>query len=136
MVVKMGNEFDYSLNEIEGFKENLSGLDSGLIEKYMVARSKKLKDLSVDEIRVLLSQLIGLAYIVPLALNIVEQDPLISSGLYSGDLAVSLFNIDEEFWSNNPEWNNRLIEVKFEIEEIYKTISEEILPLTVGMDFK
>ena len=132
----MGNEFDYSLNEIEGFKENLSGLDSGLIEKYMVARSKKLKDLSVDEIRVLLSQLIGLAYIVPLALNIVEQDPLISSGLYSGDLAVSLFNIDEEFWSNNPEWNNRLIEVKFEIEEIYKTISEEILPLTVGMDFK
>ena len=132
----MGNEFDDSLNEIEGFQENLSGLDSGLIEKCMVARSKKLKDLSVDEIRVLLSQLIGLAYIVPLALNIVEQDPLISSGLYSGDLAVSLFNIDEEFWSNNPEWNNRLIEVKFEIEETYKTISEEILPLTVGMDFK
>ncbi len=134
--MKLEKQFDCSLDEIEGFKENTSGLNSGLIERCMLARAKKIKELSVEEVRVLISQKIGLNYIVPFSLGILEKEPLIFGGLHKGDLLVAVLNVDESFWATNPKWNNQLMEIIIEIEEIYNTISEDILPLIGSMTLR
>ncbi len=134
--MKLNESFNSSLDEIEGSNQKYCNLSSGLIEKCMVARTRKIKELSAEEVRILMSQNIGLEYIVPFSLDILEKEPLIFGGLYKGDLLVALLNVDKSFWIKNPKWNNRLMEITIEIEEIYNTISEDILPLIGAMTYR
>ena len=78
----------------------------------------------------------GLKYIVPTALCLLEEAPLLSSGLYKGDLLLAILKVPEEFWSENLDLNNRLMEVKIDIEEVYNTLTEDILPLMKTIEFK
>ena len=125
-----------TLNELEGIPQNINEYESGLAQQCLAARAKKIKDLSISDFRVLLSQGMGLDYIVSFALNFVEENPLISSGLYKGDLLLAILKIPENFWNQNPDLNNRLMEIKVDIEEILSTLSEDILALMENMGFK
>ena len=122
---------NFSLNELEQRDEKQNNLKSGLTEKCNLARNKKLKNLSNEEVRILLGQHIGLHYTVPLALNLLERNPLCA-----GDLLVMLLRVQSEFWQANPKLNNRLVEIKITVEEIYSTIAEEIMPIMEGIEFK
>lgn len=68
-----------------------------------------------------------MAHIVPLAIELLEQDILTSGDMYVGDLLASFGNIDEEFWNDNPKLNIRLVEVVSEAEEVKSTL-DDILP--------
>lgn len=127
---------NFSLNELEKNDERQNNLKSGLTEKCNLARSKKLKNLSNEEVRILLGQHIGLHYTVPLALNLLESNPLCAGDLYAGDILVMLLMVEREFWHSNPALNNRLVEIRITVEEIYSTIAEEIMPIMEGIEFK
>ena len=131
--MKLHNDFNYFLNNRESYHDNTTSLNSALIIKEMVAREKTLNDLSTEEIRTLLSKEIALNYIVPLSLNILEKEPLISASLYKGDLIMSLLSINANFWKTNFELNHRFSEIKSEIQVLHKTISEKIMPLIKSM---
>jgi hypothetical protein len=68
-----------------------------------------LKDLAVADLRVLISQRIGLEYLVPLALGHLERDPMVSgisypAGMYHpGDLCESVQRLPPEFWERHPD---------------------------------
>ncbi len=125
----------YTLEQLEGELSNPCHLQSGLIERCVQARKKKIKDLSLEDIRTLLCQSVGLNYIVPLALSFLEDDPLCSGGLYKGDLLAALINIPDEFWRHNPDLNNRLVEIQILVKEIHQTLSEEIFPKLASFKF-
>lgn len=72
-------------------------------ESHVVQESQKLRKVPVEKltnenIRLLISQKIGLQYIVPLAIERLVNNPLASGGLYKGDLLSALANIPQEFW--------------------------------------
>lgn len=126
---------DYSLNELQEQHPAEINFQSGLASRCSVACSKKLKDLSTDELRMLIGQSIGLQYIMPLALSSLEEDPLSDAGLYKGDLLAAVLTVPEDFWKRYPILNNRLAELRISIEIIYKTLSEDIMPHIVRINF-
>lgn len=67
-----------------------------------------LADFSVDDLRLMISQGIGLQRLVPLALDRVEANPLAEGDLYPGDLLVSLFRVAESHWSTDIDAVSRL----------------------------
>ena len=76
-------------------------------------RKKPLTDLTIEEIRLLISQSIGLEHLVPLALEKLDENILAEGDFYEGDLLVALSNVPTEFWVKHP---NLLIDLEKKIE--------------------
>ena len=74
-----------------------------LVKKSFESRKKPLADLTIEEIRLLVSQSIGLEHLVPLALEKLEEDILAEGDFYEGDLLVALSNVPTKFWVEHPD---------------------------------
>jgi hypothetical protein len=72
-----------------------------LVKKAYEFRKKPLQDLTIEEIRLLISQSIGLEHIVPLALDKLDEDILAEGDFYKGDLLIPLSKLPNKFWDSN-----------------------------------
>jgi hypothetical protein len=59
--------------------------------------------MEVEDIRLLIGYGIGLQYLVPMALQILEKDPLAEGEDYVGDLLINVLDIDPEYYELKPE---------------------------------
>ncbi len=120
-----------SLNELDGLclSKNHLNLDSGLIQRCEEASNKKLSELTPEDLRLLIGQSMGLKYTIPLALELLEKNPFISGELFIGDLLLAVLKTPTEFWKTHIELFNRMVDVASEVEIVYSTINDEILPL-------
>ncbi|AGL14299.1 contact-dependent growth inhibition system immunity protein [Actinoplanes sp. N902-109] len=65
--------------------------------------------LSVEDLRVLVGQRVGVAVVVPLALGILERDPLAEGDFYPGDLLTAVLRrVPAEYWAAQPSDFGRL----------------------------
>lgn len=74
---------------------------SGLVEKVFLLRKKKISELDSDDIRVLISQNIGLKYLVPEAIGKLEKNLFEEALYYPGDLLLTLLGINDDYWQQN-----------------------------------
>jgi hypothetical protein len=125
-----------SLEELENDFWGEPSINSSLALECHRLRKLPISKLSVENLRVLIGQKIGLNFITQLALEILESNPLASGKMYKGDLLVNVAAIPEEFWCKNPELNNRLVEVANEIGIISETINNELLPAISRFKYK
>lgn len=93
---------DKSLEELENSYWKDSGFDSYIVRTVQAARKKPLSELSNEEIRVLVSQKVGLKYILPIAVAILKRNPMIEACLYEGDLLSCVLRLSPSDWSDNP----------------------------------
>ncbi len=119
--------------EIEDLPE--SNLNSRVITECRRLFKLPLSKLDAGDLRLLIVQNIGLQHLVPLALDKLEENPLIYGGLYAGDLLSSLINLSSEFWSNHPDLNDRVVEIKFTVESLAETLNNDILPKLSKFEF-
>ncbi len=82
--------------------------DSFLIHECHRLRRVPVGELTTDNLRKLIGQNIGLHFLLPLALEILESDPLAEGDFYCGDLLKSCLTIDSAFWGTAPEMYVRL----------------------------
>ena len=73
--------------------------------------NKKAKDLSTEDLRILIGQKESLAVTVPLALEILSDNPLAEGDFYPGDLLKSVLNVPGKFWLSNPEHKKAMEEI-------------------------
>ncbi|MFK8843779.1 contact-dependent growth inhibition system immunity protein [Streptomyces sp. Ac-502] len=66
-------------------------------------RRKLTGDLTVEDMRLLIRQDVGLAYLLPLAVEALRADPLSEGDMYEGDLLAAVLTRDAEVWSGLPE---------------------------------
>jgi hypothetical protein len=66
-------------------------------------RRKPLSEFSVEDLRILIGQGIGLRFLMPLAIDRLEQEPLVEGDFYPGDLLTAVLRTDESFWAGHPE---------------------------------
>ncbi|MBI1184049.1 hypothetical protein GC194_07250 [bacterium] len=76
--------------------------ESALISRCYELRKKPLKDFEVEDFRMLISQQIGLKYLLPLAFAILRENILAEGDYYEGDLLKAILNIERDFWQNQP----------------------------------
>lgn len=92
-----------SIEELEGCRWGDAHFKSHVAMASHALRTKPLGSLTLKEIRLALSQQIGLKFVAPLALRALAADPTLETEYYEGDMLRSLLLVPHEFWRENPD---------------------------------
>ena len=84
---------------------------SSLVERCFAYRKIPVSNLSVEQLRLLIGQQIGLPYTIPKAISVLQEDILAEGDYYPGDLLNSLLNLSEEDWKQSANEKYKLIEL-------------------------
>jgi hypothetical protein len=76
---------------------------TGLAERCYKYRKLPIADLTPEQLRTLIGQQIGLKYLIPVALKVLERNILAEGDYYEGDLLSSVLSVDVSFWSKHPD---------------------------------
>jgi CDI immunity proteins len=95
-----------SVDELEGY-----GIPppfaTPLIESVAAARRVPLRALSVEQLRLLIGQSQALTYLLPVALDRLERDPLVAGDFYRGDLLIAVLRAVER-WRGTTGFEERV----------------------------
>ena len=121
-----------SIEQLSGYYWLAPDFESNVVLKSHAMRRKPLAELSLEDIRMGVMQQVGVSYLVPLALEVVEKDPYAESLNFPAEIAEVLFNIPFEYWCAHKKLQDRLQRVFERIEETKDTQDdywlEHILP--------
>lgn len=83
---------------------------TNLVRRCLVARRQAIRDMPLDDLRCLIGQGIGLKYLMPRALDIIEMDPLVDTDIgYPGSLLCAVLRTKEDFWREWPDMQDRVV---------------------------
>lgn len=77
--------------------------DSSLIKTCMRLRRVPLQDFTTENLRIMIGQKISLCFLVPLALEKLDEDPLAEGDFYAGDLLNAVLSVPESYWRLHTE---------------------------------
>ncbi len=66
-------------------------------------RSKAPSEYTVEELRVTIDRRLGLHRLVPIAIEVLEENPLAEGDCYPGDLLEAVLGVDKQYWRSNKE---------------------------------
>jgi hypothetical protein len=108
-----------SIEQLENDYWQETGFPTGLVERCFRYRKIPVSELTPEQLRTLIGQQIGLKYLVPLALKVLEQNLLTEADLYEGDLLASVLDVDASFWKEYPA-------IKLEVQQLILDGKENI----------
>jgi hypothetical protein len=79
-----------------------------MVRRCHALRSKPIDEFTVEDLRLMIQQQIGLRYLVPIALQHLREDPLAEGDFYPGDLLAAILRVDGDFWQQKPDLNREL----------------------------
>lgn len=85
--------------------------NSHLVRTCHRLRKVRLSDLEVEDLRILLSQGIGLHYILPKAIHLLQEEPLAEGDFYPGDLLRAVLSLPMEHLRQERHWMPLLTEI-------------------------
>jgi hypothetical protein len=100
-----------SLAELLDLPDAHPQLDSYLNGRIAARVRVPLRELTVEDLRLLIGQGIGLLHLVPLALEHLREHPFAAGDMYRGDLLKTVAQIEESFWASRPKLRALLIQV-------------------------
>ena len=92
-----------SIEELEGDAWDEPIYDSYVVTQSHLLRRKPLKDLSVENLRLLAGQEIGFPWVLELAIEQLEGNPWAEGDHYEGDLLANVSRVEPAPWSSHPE---------------------------------
>lgn len=84
---------------------------SYLIKTCNSLRKKPLQDFTTEDLRIMISQEIGLPYLMPLALETLTNDLFAEGDMYKGDLLKNVLEVNTKFWDDNKNYWQELNEI-------------------------
>jgi len=75
---------------------------SYLVQTYHRLRRKPINEFTIEDLRIMIGQQIGIEHLIPLALNRLEADPYAEGDYYPGDLLAVVMRIPSEYWLKHP----------------------------------
>jgi hypothetical protein len=91
------------LQELEQHDWGEPTFSSHLVQTCHRLRRKPLNEFSVEDLRIMIGQGIGLHFLIPIAIERLEEEPLAEGDLYAGDLLTAVLRTDESVWARHPE---------------------------------
>lgn len=88
-------------------------------------RRKPLIAFTAEDLRIMIGQRMALQFLVPLALDVLEEDPLAAGDFYAGDLLEAMLKIDKAFWSPYPAARERIRGIAGRVKELIKSMDED-----------
>jgi len=115
-----------TLEVLEGVVWDAPDPDSCLAATCHALRRKPLGDFSVEDLRVMIGQGLGLPHLLPLALAVLEQNPWAEGDYYPGDLLASVLRVERDFWKQAPQLWGRFQTLVARLEDIPQDMQESI----------
>jgi hypothetical protein len=97
-----------SLEQLEGLSlGDVSNAPTNLVKRCIELSKFPLSAFSVEDLRLMIGQQLGLKYLIPLALDKLKDDLFIEADYFPGDLLKNVLNVDTSFWLQNKNvWNH------------------------------
>jgi hypothetical protein len=120
---------DQSLDELEGAQWGPPTYDSALVTNVHRLRSVPLKQYRLEDLRLMISQKVGIAYLVPLASDHLEVHSLASGDFYPGDLLAAVTRLPDGFWLTHAQLQPRVLHAIDEaLARVHKVDTPDGLP--------
>ena len=87
-------------------------------------RKKPIDEFTVEDLRIMIGQGIGLAFLMPLALDVLEHDALAEGDFFPGDLLCNVLRTGSHYWDGHEGQHERVQRIISSIE----TVPEEVVP--------
>jgi integrase len=102
--MKPENNWQYkTLENLEKVKWPDFDSDSRLITRTKQLRRIPLNDFTIEDLRLMIGQQIGLDYLVLLALDKLKENLWAGGDYFEGDLLENIFGINVDFWKKNQD---------------------------------
>ena len=75
--------------------------DSHLVKTVHRLRYVPIAEFSIEDLRILIGQNVGLIYLLPVAIEELQKDLFAEGDFYPGDLLPSVLHIESEFWKEH-----------------------------------
>lgn len=94
------------LNTLENLEKNIWTLSNVDEESYLIKtcnklRKKQLINFIIEDLRIMISQNMGLKYLIPIAIEILNENILAEGDYYEGDLLSAVLSSDIKFWKED-----------------------------------
>ncbi|MEK6482619.1 contact-dependent growth inhibition system immunity protein [Catalinimonas sp. 4WD22] len=101
-----------SIEELENdYWKDLKEFPTGLVKRCYEYRKIPLRQLTTEQIRTLISQQIGLKFLIGMAMEKLGQNVLEEGDLYKGDLLETVSKVPSELWDKHPTERQILNEI-------------------------
>src|SRR5262245_34540085 len=104
----MQAQLDKNLSELEGSTWGEPEFDSHVVSECHRLRMVPLRAFTVENLRLMIGQEIGLEYLVPLAIRHLEANPFVEGDYYPGDLLSSVVRTSRNFWKTHGDLRHRM----------------------------
>ena len=92
--------------------------ESFLISECYKLVKKPLKDFEIEDLRIMIGQSIGLKYLIPIAIKVLDHNILAEGDFYEGDLLKSVLTSENTFWKNNKKDWKEILEIFIKNQDI------------------
>ena len=82
-----------------------------LIDTCHRLRKIPIDDLSAGDVRMLMGQQIGVRHLAPVAVRLLDMDPMLDATFYPGDLLTTVLRADASHYRGFPELRNKLVSI-------------------------
>jgi hypothetical protein len=113
-----------SLQELDQDDWDESTYDSYLVTTVRRLRRKPLAEFTVEDLRIVVGQRIGLPFLIPMAVERLEDDPLVAGDFYPGDLLQAVVRAGEGFWADHPDSLQRVRKVLRRVKDLLPSLDE------------
>jgi hypothetical protein len=129
----MENDWKFkSLQDLEKRQPIAILYSSHLVKRCTELLNQPLNKYTVEDMRIMIGQQIGLDYLIPLALEQLNIDILSEGDYYPGDLLTAVLKVDKVFWSKN---GGLLIELTGLIKSNKDLLLQSDIPLSLLEEF-
>ncbi|MEU1186168.1 contact-dependent growth inhibition system immunity protein [Streptomyces sp. NPDC005859] len=118
---------DRSLEELQRDRWSVpSGGETRLMATVLGLRRKPIGGLTIEDMRLLIRQDVGLSYLLPLAVEVLRVDPLAEGDMYEGDLLAAVLTRSAEVWSESPELERDVRLIVSELADVAPTLKRVV----------
>ncbi|WP_405594128.1 contact-dependent growth inhibition system immunity protein [Streptomyces sp. NBC_01410] len=102
---------DRTLEDLEDSRWPAPGPTTCLVERVHALRRKPIGTLTIEDLRTLIVQNVGLPFLLPLAVEVLLDNPMAEGNFYEGDLLSAVTTRDPDSWSTFPHLARELATV-------------------------
>jgi CDI immunity proteins len=117
-----GFDISRTLQDLEDKDRDEPPFPSYLVTTCHRLRRKPIREFSVEDLRIMIGQEIGLEYLVPVALERLAEDPFIHGDFFPGDLLRNVVSLPAGFWDAHPELRREAVAVAVYAAEVLRAL--------------
>ncbi|MDQ3290810.1 MAG: contact-dependent growth inhibition system immunity protein [Bacteroidota bacterium] len=128
-------EFDRNktLEQLEESYSEKTNFNSYLVNNISALRKKPLAEFGIEDLRIMINQGIGLNYLIPIAVERLQENLFAEGDYYPGDLLNTVLKVKEDYWKKN---RNLWVEVKQLYNKNYPEIENDNLYKQIRINFQ